>query len=150
MTDVTSIFNSFSFQPERHIAWQKTADFCMKMVAIFPLTGVAFMGLLPNYDTLGVVICIVAPMILGFGMQEIYQARRRLYPSEQLEYHKKLSALQMNDCSNPIWKTLIQELDNNTLSARQWYQIEPLFPVVVAKDNRFETTVEHPMHHLKL
>ncbi len=150
MTDVTSIFNSLSFHPARHIAWQKTADFCMRMVAIFPLTGMACMHLFPNYEALWVATCIATPMALGFGMQEIYQVRRRLYPSEQAEYRKKLSALHLDNLGNPIWNTLIQQLENNTLSARQWYLMESLFPSI-EKEDRFETIVKQPpVRHLKL
>lgn len=153
MTDVTSIFNGFSFHPARHKAWQKTADFCMKIVALFPLTGLAFNCLFPNHEILWVATCIVAPMALGFALQEIYQARRRLDLSEQLEYHQKISSIQMNDPSNPIWNSLLQTLDDNTLSARQWYQIEAMFSDV-ATNNCFEpvetNTKKNSICHLKL
>lgn len=153
MTDVTSICNSFSFKPARHIAWQKTADFMMKLGAFgFPITGIVFTHLFPSHQILGVMLCVFAPMAVGFGLQEWYQARRRLHENEKSEYHKTLHALQEQNPNNPIWDRLLKALQADSLSARQWYKLDKYFPVCVSKYDPAEPHMyeKTAIKHLKL
>lgn len=143
MTDATSTFNQFTFHPARHVRWQKTADFMMKLGAFgFPITGLMFTHLFPNHEILGVVLCVFAPMAVGFGLQEWYQARRRLHESEKSEYHKTLQAAQAQDSHNPIWKRLLGALEADTLSARQWYKLDKHLPVCVSKQDTAEPHIQ--------
>lgn len=153
MTDATSIFKQFTFRPARNLRWQKTADFLMKLGAFgFPFTGLAFTHMFPNHDILGVLLCVFAPMTVGFAMQEWYQSRRRLYDCEKFDYQNKLRMAQEQDASNPIWSTLLDALNANTMSARQWYKLDDYLPTCVAVESTADPQMgdKSAIKHLKL
>ena len=153
MTDATSIFKQFTFRPARNVWWQKTADSLMRLGAFgFPMTGLAFTHMFPNHEILGVLLCVFAPIAVGFAMQEWYQARRRLYDCEKSDYHKKLCAAHDQDANNPIWNTLLNALDADTLSARQWYKLDDYLPIRVATEPTADSKLgeKSAIKHLKL